>query len=214
MAERIAEAIERDDRLFVEAGTGTGKTMAYLLPAILSGRKVVVSTGTKTLQDQIARIDLPRLQAVLPGRFSFTVMKGLSNYLCLRRFHEHSAQQTLGLGEPDPLARVRAWIDETATGDRADLADLPDDAPVWRDITATPETRLGARCPYFERCFVTAMRRRAVEAQIVLTNHHLFFADLALRSRWPDAQVLPPYEAVIFDEAHQLEEVATEFFGL
>jgi ATP-dependent DNA helicase DinG len=214
MAARVAEAIDNDERLLVEAGTGTGKTLAYLLPAILSGRKVVVSTGTKTLQDQIARIDLPRLQAVLPSPFSFTVMKGLSNYLCLRRFHEHSAQQRLGLGEPDPLARVRAWIDETATGDRADLTDLPDDAPLWRDITATPETRLGARCPYFERCFVTSMRRRAIDAQIILTNHHLFFADLALRARWPEVQVLPPYEAVIFDEAHQLEEVATEFFGL
>jgi ATP-dependent DNA helicase DinG len=214
MAARVAEAIDNDERLLVEAGTGTGKTLAYLLPAILSGRKVVVSTGTKTLQDQIARIDLPRLQAVLPAPFAFTVMKGLSNYLCLRRFHEHSAQQGLSLGGPDPLARVRAWIDETATGDRADLGDLPDDAPVWRDITATPETRLGARCPYFERCFVTGMRRRAVDSQIVLTNHHLFFADLALRARWPEVQVLPPYEAVIFDEAHQLEEVATEFFGL
>ncbi|HXU83633.1 MAG TPA: helicase C-terminal domain-containing protein [Polyangia bacterium] len=213
MAARVAEAIDNDERLLVEAGTGTGKTLAYLLPAILSGRKVVVSTGTKTLQDQIARIDLPRLAAALTP-FAFTVMKGLSNYLCLRRFHEHSAQTVLGLGEVDPLARVRAWIDETATGDRADLSDLPEDSPLWREITATPETRLGSRCPYFERCFVTGMRRRAVDAQIVLTNHHLFFADLALRARWPEVQVLPPYEAVIFDEAHQLEEVATEFFGL
>jgi ATP-dependent DNA helicase DinG len=213
MAARVAEAIDNDERLLVEAGTGTGKTLAYLLPAILSGRKVVVSTGTKTLQDQIARIDLPRLAAALTP-FNFTVMKGLSNYLCLRRFNEQSAQTTLALGETDPLARVRAWIDETQTGDRADLSDLPEDSPLWRDITATPETRLGARCPYFERCFVTGMRRRAVDAQIVLTNHHLFFADLALRARWPEVQVLPPYEAVIFDEAHQLEEVATEFFGL
>src|SRR5580765_6733002 len=102
MAARVAEAIDNDERLLVEAGTGTGKTLAYLLPAILSGRKVVVSTGTKTLQDQIARIDLPRLQAALPSRFTFTVMKGLSNYLCLRRFHEHAAQTTLGLGAPDP----------------------------------------------------------------------------------------------------------------
>jgi ATP-dependent DNA helicase DinG len=123
-------------------------------------------------------------------------------------------QTTLGLGEPDPLARVRAWIDETPTGDRADLGDLPDDAPVWHNITATPETRLGARCAYYERCFVTGMRRRALDSQIVLTNHHLFFADLALRARWPEVQVIPPYEAVIFDEAHQIEEVATEFFGL
>jgi ATP-dependent DNA helicase DinG len=213
MAARVAQAIDNDERLLVEAGTGTGKTLAYLLPAILSGRKVVVSTGTKTLQDQIARIDLPRLAAALTP-FNFTVMKGLSNYLCLRRFNEQSAQTTLALGEADPLARVRAWIDETATGDRSDLADLPEDSPLWRDITATPETRLGARCPYFERCFVTGMRRRATDAQIVLTNHHLFFADLALRARWPEVQVLPPYEAVIFDEAHQIEEVATEFFGL
>ena len=213
MAARVAEAIDNDERLLVEAGTGTGKTLAYLLPAILSGRKVVVSTGTKTLQDQIARIDLPRLASALTP-FNFTVMKGLSNYLCLRRFHEQSSQTTLALGEVDPLARVRAWIDETQTGDRADLGDLPEDSPLWREITATPETRLGARCPYFERCFVTGMRRRAMDAQIVLTNHHLFFADLALRARWPEVQVLPPYEAVIFDEAHQLEEVATEFFGL
>jgi ATP-dependent DNA helicase DinG len=213
MAARVSEAIDNDERLLVEAGTGTGKTLAYLLPAILSGRKVVVSTGTKTLQDQIARIDLPRLASVL-APFSFTVMKGLSNYLCLRRFNEHSAQTTLALGGVDPLARVRAWIDETATGDRSDLSDLPEDSPLWREITATPETRLGARCPYFERCFVTGMRRRAVDSQIILTNHHLFFADLALRARWPEVQVLPPYEAVIFDEAHQLEEVATEFFGL
>jgi ATP-dependent DNA helicase DinG len=218
MAARVAEALDADERLLVEAGTGTGKTLAYLVPAILSGRKVVISTGTKTLQDQIARIDLPRLVAALPIEFRFTVMKGLGNYLCLRRFNEHSAQAALALGEPDPtgqtLERVRAWIDETATGDRADLDDVPDDAPLWREITATPETRLGARCPYFERCFVTGMRRRALDAQLVLTNHHLFFADLALRARWPEAQVLPPYEVVIFDEAHQIEEVATEFFGL
>jgi ATP-dependent DNA helicase DinG len=214
MAGRVAEAIDRDERLLVEAGTGTGKTLAYLLPALLSGRKVVVSTGTKTLQDQIARIDLPRLRAALPEPFTFTVMKGLSNYLCLRRFHEHAAQTSLALGQPDPLARIRAWIDETATGDRADLTDVAEDAPLWREITATPETRLGSRCPFFERCFVTDMRRRALDARLILTNHHLFFADLALRARWPEAQVLPPYEVVIFDEAHQLEEVATEFFGL
>jgi ATP-dependent DNA helicase DinG len=216
MAGRVAEALDRDERLLVEAGTGTGKTLAYLIPAILSGRKVVVSTGTKTLQDQIARIDLPRLAATLPAPFRFTVMKGLGNYLCLRRFHEHAAQLHLTLEDPAAAAleRVRAWIDETPTGDRADLDDVPEDAPLWREITSSPETRLGARCPFFERCFVTGMRRSALEAQLVLTNHHLFFADLALRARWPEAQVLPPYEIVIFDEAHQLEEVATEFFGL
>ena len=214
MAERVAEALEYDERLLVEAGTGTGKTLAYLVPAILSGRKVVVSTGTKTLQDQIARSDLPRLQETLGVPFTFAVMKGLGNYLCLRRFHEHERQATLRLADADPLSAVRAWIERTTTGDRADLAALADDDPLWREITATPETRLGSRCPHFESCFVTEMRRRALGAQLILTNHHLFFADLALRARWPEVQVLPPYEAVVFDEAHQLEEVATEFFGL
>ena len=214
MARRVAEALEFDERLLCEAGTGTGKTLAYLVPAILSGRKVVIATGTRTLQDQIARIDLPRLQRSLPDRFSFAVMKGLSNYLCLRRFYEHDKQSSI-LGTGDPLmARLAAWIGQTDTGDRADLDDVPDDAPLWREVTSTPETRLGQRCSYYDSCFVTRMKAAAMSAQIVLTNHHLFFADLALRSRWPDAQVLPPYDVVIFDEAHQIEEVATEFFGL
>ncbi len=212
MAERIGEAIERDDRLFVEAGTGTGKTMAYLVPALLSGRKVVVSTGTKTLQDQIARIDLPRLRSILPQPFEWSVMKGLSNYLCLRRLEQQTRQASF---VPTPeLDRIVAWMAQTPTGDRADLTDLPDDSPLWREVAATPETRLGARCPFFERCFVTNMRRRALQAQLVIVNHHLFFADLALRTAWPEAQVLPPYEVAIFDEAHQIEEIATEFFGM
>jgi len=212
MAERIAEAIERDDRLFVEAGTGTGKTMAYLVPALLSGRKVVVSTGTKTLQDQIARIDLPRLRSILPQPFQWSVMKGLSNYLCLRRLEQQTRQASF---VPTPeLDRIVAWMAQTPTGDRADLTELPDDSPLWREVAATPETRLGARCPFFERCFVTGMRRRALDAQLVIVNHHLFFADLALRTAWPEAQVLPPYEVAIFDDAHQIEEIATEFFGM
>ncbi|MDX2023812.1 MAG: ATP-dependent DNA helicase, partial [Deltaproteobacteria bacterium] len=214
MARRVAEALEFDERLLCEAGTGTGKTLAYLVPAILSGRKVVIATGTRTLQDQIARIDLPRLQRVLPDHFSFAVMKGLSNYLCLRRFYEHDKQGVMA-GQGDPLIeRIATWITETNSGDRSDLNDVADNAPVWRDVTATPETRLGPRCRYYDSCFVTRMKDRAINAQIVLTNHHLFFADLALRSRWPDAQVLPPYDVVIFDEAHQIEEVATEFFGM
>jgi ATP-dependent DNA helicase DinG len=218
MAERIAAAIEGDERLLVEAGTGTGKTLAYLIPALLSGRKVVVSTGTKTLQDQIATVDLPRLRAILDpigvlGRpLTWAVMKGLQNYVCLRRMNERDRQRSL-LPTPE-LDHLLAWASETATGDRADLADLPDDSPLWRDVSATTETRIGPRCTYYERCFVTNMRRRAADAQLVIVNHHLFFADLALRSQWPEAQVLPPYEVVIFDEAHQIEEIATEFFGL
>ena len=219
MAERIAEAIDGDERLLVEAGTGTGKTLAYLVPALLSGRKVVVSTGTKTLQDQIAADDLPRLRAMfdraglLPAPLEWAVMKGLSNYLCRRRLGERDSAAIARSREPE-LDRLLAFAASSPTGDRADLADLADDAPLWGDVAATPETRIGPRCPYFERCFVTAMRRRAAAAPLIIVNHHLFFADLALRARWPEAQVLPPYEAVIFDEAHQIEDVATEFFGV
>jgi ATP-dependent DNA helicase DinG len=218
MAERIAAAIDGDERLLVEAGTGTGKTLAYLVPALLSGRKVVVSTGTKTLQDQLATVDIPRLRAIFDaanvlGRpLTWAVMKGLQNYVCLRRLAERDRQ--LSLTPVPELQRILAWVGETATGDRADLADLADDSPIWRDVQATPETRIGPRCTFFEKCFVTQMRRRAADAQLVIVNHHLYFADLALRSQWPEAQVLPPHEVVIFDEAHQIEDVATEFFGL
>lgn len=212
MAERIARALDQDERLLVEAGTGTGKTLAYLVPALLSGRKVVVSTATKTLQDQIARVDLPRLAAVMPRPFTFAVMKGLGNYVCRRRLADFERQTTLA---PDPaFVRLRAWVDETETGDRADLRDLADDSPLWGEVASSPETRVGGRCVHNDQCFVTAMRRRAATADVVVANHHLFFADLALRAAWPEAEVLPPHEAVIFDEAHQVEDVATEFFGV
>src|SRR5262245_37933910 len=218
MAERIADAIDGDERLMVEAGTGTGKTLAYLVPALLSGRKVVVSTGTKTLQDQIATVDLPRLRAMfdhaglLAAPLEWAVMKGLSNYVCRRRLRERDRQRSL-IAEPE-LDRLLPFAESSPTGDRADLPDLADDAAVWADVAATPETRIGPRCEYFESCFVTGMRRRAAAAPLIIVNHHLFFADLALKSRWPEAQVLPPYEVVIFDEAHQIEDVATEFFGV
>jgi len=212
MAARIAQALAEDERLLVEAGTGTGKTLAYLVPAILSGRKVVVSTATKTLQDQIARVDLPRLARMMPRPFTWSVMKGLGNYVCRRRLALF--EQQLSLVDDPIFSRLRAWVDETETGDRADVADLPDDSAHWREMQSSPETRVGPRCPYHERCFVTAMRRQAASADIVVTNHHLFFADLALRTSWSEAQVLPPYEAVIFDEAHQIEDIAGDFFGV
>ncbi|HEY0708850.1 MAG TPA: ATP-dependent DNA helicase, partial [Polyangia bacterium] len=207
MAKRVARALDDDERLLVEAGTGTGKTLAYLVPAILSGRKVVVATGTKTLQDQIARIDLPRLQAVLEKPFGYAVMKGLSNYICLRRFHEHTRQQHLGFSPAgEDIARVLSFVAQSRSGDRAELTSVPEEAPIWREVTAAPELRLGKRCEYYERCFVTRMRQTAADAQVILTNHHLYFADLALKSNWPDAQVLPAHDVVIFDEAHQIEE--------
>ena len=212
MAARIERALDEDERLLVEAGTGTGKTLAYLVPAILSGRKVVISTATKTLQDQIARVDLPRLERVMPRPFRWAVMKGLGNYVCRRRLAAFERQATLVADAG--FARLRAWVDETTSGDRADLPDLPDDSPLWREIASSPETRVGARCPYNDRCFVTAMRRNAADADVVVTNHHLFFADLGLRRAWPEAAVLPAYEAVIFDEAHQIEDIAGDFFGV
>lgn len=214
MSRRVARAIDLDERLLVEAGTGTGKTIAYLVPAILSGRRVVVSTGTRTLQDQIAKVDLPRLQRVLAQPFTFAVMKGIGNYVCLRRLAEHRRQLAISSMVTPAAQRVLAWAEGSATGDRAELDGVPEDAAIWREITSSPETRLGKRCPFVADCFVSAMRRRGSEAQVLVVNHHLFFADLALRSRFPEAQVLPPYEAVVFDEAHQLEDIATEIFGV
>ncbi len=227
MAEAVQGALAGGRSLLVEAGTGTGKTLAYLVPAIMSGMKVVVSTGTKNLQEQIFHKDIPLLRAELPTPFRATLMKGISNYLCLRRFGEHRARVAVEgdvsrrlpmIGDtPRPmgvdLERLLAWAHETHTGDRAELAELADDDPLWREVSATVETRLGTRCPRYEDCFVTNARRRALEADVVIVNHHLFFADLALRAAWPNAQLLPPYEAVIFDEAHQLEDIVTDFFG-
>ncbi len=195
MAERIADAIDGDERLLVEAGTGTGKTLAYLVPALLSGRKVVVSTGTKTLQDQIATVDLPRLRTIFAAagmgdqNLEWAVMKGLGNYVCRRRLDERERQQTL-VADPD-FERLLAFAASSPTGDRADLTDLADESPLWGEIAATPETRIGARCAFFESCFVTSMRRRAAAAPLVIVNHHLFFADLALRRAGPRRRCCP-----------------------
>jgi len=218
MAERVGDALATRRPLLVEAGTGTGKTLAYLVPAILSGMKVVISTGTKNLQEQIFRKDVPLLRAEMPQPFTAACMKGISNYLCLRRFKEHSARESAmgrSIGNSDStLEAIMLWARSTDGGDRAELPELADDSPLWREVSATQETRLGTRCPHYEDCFVTRARRRAQAADLVIVNHHLFFADLALRTLWPQAQLLPAYEAVIFDEAHQLEDVVTDYFGI
>ncbi len=214
MAERVMDALRTRRPLLVEAGTGTGKTLAYLVPAILSGLKVVISTGTKNLQEQIYRKDIPLLQAELPQVFTAACMKGISNYLCRRRFKDHDLRSATRGTIDSTLDAIRSWSRETESGDRAELPQLADDSPLWREVSATAETRLGTRCPHYEECFVTQARRRAQSADLVIVNHHLFFADLALRSAWPQAQLLPAYEAVIFDEAHQLEDVATDYFGV
>jgi len=223
MAEAVEQALEREHHLFVEAGTGTGKTLAYLVPAVLSGRKVVISTATRALQDQIYVKDLPIVAEALAAHgvtLRASLMKGLSNYLCRRRLGEARASNmgsTPGQGgHGAALARIADWAQTTETGDRAELTDLPEDAEVWRDVASSSETRIGAGCEHYEECFVTRMRREAEDAQIVVVNHHLLLADLALRTgrRGAHASVLPPYDAIVFDEAHQVEDVATDFFGV
>ena len=208
MALAVDLALTDSHHLLVEAGTGTGKTLAYLVPAILSGKKVVVSTGTRQLQEQILANEIPLLRSYLGKPFEAAVLKGISNYVCLRRVSE------LGDTKERDLLRILDWVPRTRTGERSEMPSVPDDAPAWRVATTTPDARLGPKCPFFDRCFVTQARRAAAKADIIIVNHHLFFADLALRTQYEGAQVIPPYDVVIFDEAHQLEEVVTEHFGL
>jgi ATP-dependent DNA helicase DinG len=211
MAHRVAQALADAHPLLCEAPTGTGKTLAYLVPAALHGGRVLISTGTRHLQEQILHKDLPLVRRALGRPIEAVVLKGIANYLCLRRLEDALGRAELA-GEP--LARIAAFRDRTATGDRAELFDLGDDDPLWERVSATSETRLGSRCPFHEACFVTQARRRADAAQIVIVNHHLLCADLAVRARFPEARLLPAYEALICDEAHGVEEVATQYFGL
>lgn len=217
MAEAVMRAFEERRHLIVEAGTGTGKTLAYLVPAIaaaLGGNgRVIISTGTKNLQEQLMEKDIPFLQNVLPKRFAATCMKGRSNYVCLSRLgRAQSAPVLEGLDEVDYFEEVTEWAKESETGDRAELANLPESLSFWRHIDARSETCLGQKCQDFDACFITRMRNRAQEADIVVVNHHLFFADLSLRNG-SYGSVLPDYTAVILDEAHLIEDVASEYFG-
>ena len=218
MAEAVLRAFEQRRHLIVEAGTGTGKTLAYLVPAIAaacgSGARVVISTGTKNLQEQLMDKDIPFLQETLPAKFRAAVMKGRNNYACLHRIKRAESTPVLdGLDQIDQFDEVFRWSTTTETGDRAELSNLPENLPFWRHIDARSDTCLGQKCPDFEPCFVTKMRQRAIDADIVVVNHHLFFADLALRNG-AYGSVLPDYAAVILDEAHQIEDVASEYFGI
>src|SRR5882672_2107402 len=217
MAEAVVRAFEQRRHLIVEAGTGTGKTLAYLVPAIAaacgSGARVVISTGTKNLQEQLMEKDIPFLQDVLPAKFRAAVMKGRNNYACLHRIKRADSMPVLeGLDEVDHFDEVFRWVTQTSTGDRAELYSLPENLPFWRHIDARSDTCLGQQCPDFDPCFITRMRQRAQDADIVVVNHHLFFADLALRNS-NYGSVLPDYTAVILDEAHLIEDVASEYFG-
>ncbi|HQZ82620.1 MAG TPA: ATP-dependent DNA helicase [Pyrinomonadaceae bacterium] len=218
MAEKIAEAFESKKHLIVEAGTGTGKTLAYLVPAIAAAIKgkcrIIISTGTKNLQEQLMEKDLPFLQKALPTKFKAAYMKGRANYACMYRI-SHSGHQPIldGMDDVDHFRVVREWMEETKTGDRAELTDLPENLAFWNRINARADTCLGQKCPDFEPCFITRMRNNAENAEIVVVNHHLFFADLNVRDN-QFGRVLPDYSAVIFDEAHLLEDIAADYFGV
>ena len=212
MAQQVAQTIDSGGRALIEAATGTGKTLAYLVPALASGRRVIVSTGTKNLQDQIWNHEIPFLSRQAGLEVRACVMKGRDNYLCRYRLAEFEREPLLSdLGEAKWVEAISDWSQTTETGDRAEIDDLPDQLKMWRDINARSETCTGSRCPEFEACWLTQLKRRAEEAQLIVVNHHLFFADLALRSAF--GAVLPDYDTVIFDEAHLLEEIATMYFG-
>ena len=208
MAQAVADVLNDGGVLLAEAGTGTGKTMAYLVPAILSRQRVLVSTGTKNLQEQIYFKDLPALAKALPVKFKASYMKGRANYVCLHRLDQARTSLPPGL-----LDSVAAWAERTETGDRAELDDLPDDSSIWSEIAATADTCLGTDCPQYQQCFVTRMRQRAAESDIVVVNHHLLCADAAVRES-SYGEVIPEFAHLVVDEAHQLEDVATQYFGI
>ncbi len=213
MAAAVERTLREERILLCEAGTGTGKTLAYLVPVLLSKKRVVISTATKALQEQIAYKDLPLIARTLEIEPRVAVMKGLTNYVCRRRLGEFRTSEEAARPRYASALRVlNQWAAETETGETAELAGLSEDDPIWPHVTSSTDTRIGAGCAYHDECFVTRMRRDAESAQLLIVNHHLFFADLALRGPHP-ASVLPDYDAVVFDEAHQIEDVAGLFFG-
>lgn len=218
MADAVERALADDQILLCEAGTGTGKTLAYLVPALLSGRRVVVSTASKALQEQIAYKDLPLIEEHLGLEVGAVLLKGLSNYLCLRRFGElRDGFVDTKMGGTrrrvtEALPLVEAWAERTTTGDRAELAELEESHPIWALVTSSSETRIGPRCEHYDVCHVTRVKRAAESAKLLIVNHHLLFADLAIKGEHPGG-VLPNYDVLILDEAHRVEDVATGFFG-
>jgi ATP-dependent DNA helicase DinG len=222
MAEAVASVVADGGTLIAEAGTGTGKTLAYLIPAILSGHRVLVSTGTKNLQEQIFYKDLPALQKALGRPFTATLMKGRSNYLCLHRWQIYkdgvdgessSGARLIEVGDRTFLPIIDAWVRATGTGDRAELRDVPEDLPMWKEIGADADSCLGNQCPRYGDCFVTLMRQRAADSDVVIVNHHLLCADASVR-QGAYGEVIPACPTLVVDEAHQLEDVATNYFGI
>ncbi len=217
MAEAVEQALQDRRHLIVEAGTGTGKTLAYLLPVIRSGKRVIISTGTKTLQEQLFFKDIPFLREHL-GELRVCYMKGRGNYLCRKKLYDLTALPVLnGFDEINQFRIISEWEKITETGDRAEIADLPETSHLWPKLDARTDRCIGSECQQFDRCFITEMRRRAAESDIIIVNHHLFCADLAIKAATdhaPDAGVLPDAAVVVFDEAHELEDVAADYFGV
>lgn len=214
MAAEVEAAIEERRHLIVEAGTGTGKTLAYLVPLVLAGKRAVISTGTKNLQDQLINKDVPLLENVLGARLRVAVMKGRSNFLCLQKVADMERQPALeGLDAFADFAQIREWAKKTVTGDRAELAHLRPNSKTWAKLDARREACTGRRCPKFDDCFVTRMHQRAARADLIVANHHLFFADLSLRTD-DFGPIIPPHQAIVFDEAHEIEKVVGQFFGV
>jgi ATP-dependent DNA helicase DinG len=217
MAKAVERALAERRHLIVEAGTGTGKTLAYLLPALRTGQRVIISTGTKALQDQLYFRDIPFLSSLL-GELRVCYMKGRANYLCRHKLVALRSQPILtGLEEIDQYRQIAEWEQTTETGDRAEISGLPESSALWSKLDARTDACLGSTCPDYNRCFITEMRRRALESDIIIVNHHLFFADLSVKREAagaPDAGILPESAAVVFDEAHELEDVASSYFGL
>jgi ATP-dependent DNA helicase DinG len=213
MAEAIKKVINNQEVIVAEAGTGTGKTFAYLVPALLSGGKVIISTGTKTLQDQLFGRDIPTVRDALKVPVTVALLKGRANYVC--HHHLERAKDDGRLPTRDDvmhLARIESFARITTTGDRADLSEVPENAGVWPLVTSTRDNCLGSQCEHYDKCFVMKARKQALEADVVVVNHHLFFADVMLREE-SVAELLPACNTVIFDEAHQLPETASLFFG-
>jgi len=213
MASEVAKVFEEGGVLLAEAGTGTGKTLAYLVPAILSRERVLISTGTKNLQEQIYFKDIPALREALGIPFTATYMKGRANYLCLHKLGHLTDGAVTGPAAHDVfLPIIREWSSRTKTGDRAELQDLPEDLAFWNEVSATADTCLGTECPEFDDCFVTRMRQRAAASDVVIVNHHLLCADASVRQS-AFGEVIPAFTRAILDEAHQLEDIATQYFG-
>ena len=222
MAEAVANTIEEGGTLLAEAGTGTGKTLAYLIPAILSRQRVLISTGTKNLQEQIFFKDLPSLRDSIDVPFTATLMKGRSNYLCLHRWETYrdavdgntgTSGRLIDVGDHVLLPVIQEWAARTQTGDRAELRDMPEDLPLWKEVSADADTCLGTECPRYGDCFLTLMRQRAAESDVVIVNHHLLCADASVR-QGAYGEVIPSCPTLVVDEAHQLEDVATQYFGV